>query len=63
MILLKTIDERDIPQTDRFCVLPPAEYYKLPESATRIIDVDFNPQGNGSVAAGRVSAWLQAYQS
>ena len=40
---------------DRFCVLPPAEYYKIPESATRIIDTDFNPQGNGSVAAGRVS--------
>ena len=36
-------------------VLPPAEYYKIPESATRIIDTDFNPQGNGSVAAGRVS--------
>ena len=46
--------ERDIPQTDRFCVLPPAEFYKLAESATRTVDVDFNPQGNGSFASGKV---------
>ena len=53
--IAQEFDARDIPPTDRFCVLPPAEYYKIPESATRIIDTDFNPQGNGSVAAGRVS--------
>lgn len=53
--IAQEFDTRDIPSTDRFCVLPPAEYYKIPESATRIIDTDFNPQGNGSVAAGRVS--------
>ena len=53
--IAQEFDSRDIPPTDRFCVLPPAEYYKIPESATRIIDTDFNPQGNGSVAAGRVS--------
>ena len=27
--IAQTFDERDIPPTDRFCVLPPAEYYKL----------------------------------
>ena len=47
-------DERDIPTTDRFCILPPAEYYKLAESATRTVDVDFNPGGNGSFASGKV---------
>ena len=52
--IAQTMDERDIPPTDRFCVLPPAEYYKLAESATRSIDVDFNPGGNGSFASGRV---------
>jgi len=52
--IAQTMDERDIPPTDRFCVLPPAEYYKLAESATRTIDTDFNPQGNGSFASGRV---------
>ena len=52
--IAQTFDERDIPQTDRFCVLPPAEYYKLAESATRTVDVDFNPQGNGSFASGKV---------
>tara|TARA_B100001093_G_scaffold516190_1_gene594384 strand:- start:9539 stop:10522 length:984 start_codon:yes stop_codon:yes gene_type:complete len=52
--IAQTMDERDIPPTDRFCVLPPAEYYKLAETATRTIDTDFNPQGNGSFASGRV---------
>ena len=52
--IAQTFDERDIPPTDRFCVLPPAEYYKLAESATRTVDVDFNPQGKGSFASGRV---------
>ena len=52
--IAQTFDERDIHTTDRFVVLPPAEYYKLAESATRTIDVDFNPGGNGSFASGRV---------
>ena len=52
--IAQTFDERDIPPTDRFCVLPPAEYYKLAESATRTVDTDFNPQGNGSFASGKV---------
>ena len=53
--IAQTFDERDIPPTDRFCVLPPAEYYKLAESATRTVNVDFNPGGgNGSFASGNV---------
>ena len=52
--IAQAFDERDIPTTDRFCVLPPAEYYKLAESATRTVDVDFNPGGNGSFASGKV---------
>ena len=53
--IAQTFEERDIPPTDRFCVLPPAEYYKLAESATRVTDVDFNPNGgNGSYASGKV---------
>ena len=52
--IAQAFDERDIPPTDRFCVLPPAEYYKLAESATRTVDVDFNPGGNGSFASGKV---------
>ena len=52
--IAQAFDERDIPPTDRFVVLPPAEYYKLPESATRTIDTDYNPGGNGSFASGRV---------
>ncbi len=52
--IAQAFDERDIPKTDRFVVLPPAEYYKLPESATRTISTDFNPGGNGSFASGNV---------
>jgi hypothetical protein len=52
--IAQAFDERDIPKTDRFVALPPAEYYKLPESATRTIDTDYNPGGNGSFASGRV---------
>ena len=52
--IAQAFDERDIPKTDRFVVLPPAEYYKLPESATRTISTDFNPGGNGSFASGTV---------
>ena len=52
--IAQEFDERDIPPTDRFCVLPPAEYYKLAESATRTVDVDFNPGGNGSFASGKI---------
>ena len=52
--IAQAFDERDIPPTDRFCVLPPAEYYKLAESATRTVNADFNPGGNGSFAQGNV---------
>ena len=52
--IAQAFDERDIPPTDRFCCLPPAEYYKLAESATRTVDVDFNPGGNGSLASGKI---------
>ena len=52
--IAQAFDERDIPKTDRFVVLPPAEYYKLPEGATRTISTDYNPGGNGSYASGNV---------
>ena len=52
--IAQSFDENDIPPTDRFCVLPPAEYYKLAETATRTVDTDFNPEGNGSFRSGRI---------
>lgn len=52
--IAQSFDENDIPPTDRFCILPPAEYYKLAESATRTVDTDFNPEGNGSFRSGRI---------
>ena len=53
--IAQSFDENDIPKTDRFVVLPPAEYYKLAESATRTVNTDFNPQGNGSFASGMIT--------
>ena len=53
--IAQAFDERDIPKTDRYVVLPPAEYYKLPESATRTISTDYNPGGNGSYGSGNVA--------
>ena len=50
--IAQAMDERDIPKTDRFCVLPPAEYYKLAEGGTKVTSLDFNPGGNGSYASG-----------
>ena len=53
--IAQAFDERDIPKTDRFVVLPPAEYYKLPESATRTISTDYNPGCNVSYGSGNVA--------
>ena len=52
--IAQVFDENDIPKTDRYVVLPPAEYYKLPEAATRTISTDYNPGGNGSYGSGNV---------
>ena len=50
--IAQAMDERDIPKTDRYCVLPPSEYYKLAEGGTKVTSTDFNPGGNGSYASG-----------
>ena len=50
----QTFDEKNVPPTGRYAVLPPAEYYKMVESDTTAINRDYNDPGNGSVAAGVV---------
>lgn len=50
----QTMDERNVPQNDRFAVLPPAMYYTLIEDNKDAIDRDYGNEGNGSVARGDI---------
>ena len=48
------MDENDVPQEGRMCVLPPSMYYLLVDSNKDAINRDYNNPGNGSVAEGVV---------
>lgn len=48
------MDSKNVPDQGRFCVLPPAEYYMLVNQNKDAINRDYNPEGNGSVAAGEI---------
>ena len=55
----KQLDQNDVPESDRFCVLPPAEYYKLITggSGSLVISssaVNKDVGGLGSIASGTV---------
>ena len=47
-------DEKDVPSNDRFCVLSPANYYKLVNENKDAINRDYGNDGNGSLASGVV---------
>ena len=48
------MDERNVPQNDRYAVVTPDFYYKLINVNKDVISRDFNPEGNGSKAAGYI---------
>jgi len=48
------MDERNVPSTDRYAVLSPAEYYKLISGDNDAINRDYGNDANGSVATGLV---------
>tara|TARA_Y100001937_G_scaffold21781_2_gene30756 strand:- start:5577 stop:6704 length:1128 start_codon:yes stop_codon:yes gene_type:complete len=48
------MDTKNVPDVGRYCLLPPAEYYKLVNENQDAINRDFNPEGNGSIAAGNI---------
>lgn len=50
----QTMDEKNVPANDRFCVLAPAEYYLLVEENKDAINRDYGNDGNGSLASGVV---------
>lgn len=52
----RIMDEKDVPEEDRFCVLAPADFELLLQSGSTYewLDTDVNPEGNGSIASGKV---------
>jgi hypothetical protein len=50
----QTLDEKNVPANDRFCILAPAEYYLLVEENKDAINRDYGNDGNGSLASGVV---------
>lgn len=48
-----TLDQKDIPQGDRYGVLDPVRYALVVRSE-KPLNTDINPGGNGSIASGRV---------
>ena len=52
--MAELMDLKNVPSEGRVAVLPPDEYYKLISENTDAINRDYNPEGNGSVAAGEI---------
>jgi hypothetical protein len=48
------MDSKNVPDVGRFCLLPPAEYYKLVNENKDAINRDYNPDNNGSIATGEI---------
>lgn len=46
------LDQKNVPQEDRFLAVDPGTYYKLVNSTSKAINRDYNPDGNGSVGSG-----------
>lgn len=48
------LDEKDVPENDRYLFLSPATYYLLVNSSSKAIHSDYNPSPNGGFAQGKV---------
>jgi len=49
----QALDEKNVPEDNRYVVVKPAQYYLLANSS-KVQNVDFGNGGNGSTASGRV---------
>jgi hypothetical protein len=60
----QALDEKNVPEEDRFAYLPPSAYYLLANSS-KVQNVDFGNEGNGSVAKGvvKMAAGFQLVKS
>jgi len=52
--MAELMDGKNVPTEGRVAVLPPSEYYKLIAENQDAINRDYNPEGNGSIAAGEI---------
>lgn len=50
----QTMDEKDIPENDRYLFLRPAQYYGLINSGSKAIHSDYNPSPAGGYAQGKI---------
>lgn len=50
----QALDEKDVPDTERYVALKPDQYYLLIQSGSKAINRDYGNEGNGSMAAGEI---------
>jgi len=50
----QAMDEKNVPKQDRFVFIKPDQYYQLVNSSSKLINRDYNNEGNGSTASGQV---------
>ena len=48
--IAQKMDEKNVPNTDRFCLMPPSQYYKIINENKDAINRDYGNEGNGSTA-------------
>jgi hypothetical protein len=50
----QALDEKDVPENERYVFLKPAQYYLLVQGSSKVINADYNPTPNGGYATGTV---------
>lgn len=50
----QALDEKDVPENDRYVCLKPQQYYLLVQGSSKVINRDYNPNENGSYSRGKV---------
>lgn len=50
----QALDEKDVPDEDRYIAVKPDQYYQLVNSSSKLINKDYGNEGNGSTASGKV---------
>ncbi len=50
----QALDEKDVPDSDRYVFVKPDQYYLLVNSSSKLINRDYGNEGNGSIAKGTV---------
>lgn len=52
----QALDEKDVPESDRYIWLKPDQYYLLVNSGSKALHTDYNPEGNGSLKSGKIQS-------